>query len=75
MHSNHTDEGAASASASAAPETLDLDAARDLVAQDLDRRMQECSAEIQQVLAKYGMQMNVIPEQVIPARVSLVPLN
>jgi hypothetical protein len=69
VHSHHTDEGAPSAAASEIePETLD--AARAVIAQDEQRRMEACAAEIQAVLAKYGMQLDV------PApRISIVPLS
>lgn len=66
MHSNHTTEGAPSASI---PEREDpLSAARTLIAQDAQQRMECCAAEIEQVLAKWGMRL-----ETTPARVMLAP--
>lgn len=66
MHSHHTDEGAASAS-DPATETSDLETARALIAEEEQHRMQACAAEIQQVLAKYGMRMDVTQPQIVLA--------
>ncbi|MGW2895846.1 hypothetical protein ACWDAO_14795 [Streptomyces sp. NPDC001212] len=42
--------------------------ARRLVAEDEQQRMQACAAEVEQVLAKYGMRLDVTP-----AQITLVP--
>lgn len=64
MHSHHTDEGAPSVSA---PEPGDVESARALIAEEEQRRMQACAAELQQVLAKYGMRMDVTEPQIVLA--------
>lgn len=67
MHSHDPEqpvEGAASASAREDP----LSAARALIEQEQQARMEACAAEVQQVLAKYGMRLDVAP-----AQISLVP--
>lgn len=64
MHSTHTHEGTPSASAPAA-EPSDLDAARALIAEEEQRRINACAAEIQEVLEKYGMQMDVSKPQIV----------
>lgn len=62
MHSHHDHvEGAASASDPVAE-------ARRVVAQDEQARMQACAEEIQAVLAKHGMRLDVTP-----AQISIVP--
>ena len=50
------------------PEQSDLDAARALLAEEEKARMEACAAEIHQVLAKYGMRL-----EVTPAQIALVP--
>ena len=45
-----------------------LDDARRLIAEHEQQRMQACAAEIEQVLARYGMRLDVTP-----AHISLVP--
>jgi hypothetical protein len=67
VHSNHTDEGAASVSA---PEEVDpIAAAHALIANELQQRKERCVAEIEQVLAKYGMRLHVPMPQItiVPA--------
>ena len=69
MHPQLTEEGTHQASAFT-PEQGDLDAARALLAEEEKARMQACAAEIQEVLAKYGMTLEVPPPQIalVPAR-------
>lgn len=50
------------------PESDPLAEARRLVAEDEQQRMQACAAEVEQVLAKYGMRLDVTP-----AQITLVP--
>lgn len=65
MHSHHDHtEGAASVSAGEAPE---LEAARALLAQEEQHRMETCAAEIQAVLERHGMRMEVTPAQIVLA--------
>lgn len=68
MHSDHTEEGLQTPVA--APAQSDLDAARALLAEEEKARMQACTTEIQEVLAKYGMTLEVPPPQIalVPAR-------
>lgn len=67
MHSHHAHtEG--SPSASAIPGDP-VSSARALLAQEEQRRMEECAAEIQEVLARHGMKLEVSPVQI-----GLVPL-
>lgn len=61
MHSNHLEEGSPSASA---VEGDALTAARQLLAEEQQQRMVACSQEISEVLARYGMQLEVTPSQV-----------
>lgn len=68
MHSHdpeHTPEGAPSAGAAPDP----LLAARALIANDQQARMEACAAELQQVLNKHGMRLEVTPAQIaiVPA--------
>ena len=49
---------------SAGAERSDLDAARALLAEDEQARMKACAAEIQEVLTKYGMSLEVTPSQI-----------
>jgi hypothetical protein len=67
MHSNHTHEGAQSASAAEQPDPLAE--ARALIAKDSQERMERCAEEIHAVLDKYGMRLDVAPPQIsiIPA--------
>lgn len=44
--------------------------ARALIARDLQQRMEACAAEIEAVLAKHGMRLDVTP-----AQISIVPAN
>lgn len=69
MHSHHTDEGAPTASATQ-PASGDVEAARALLAEEEQQRMQACAAEIQEVLAKYGMQIQVSEPQIVLAPTS-----
>ncbi|MEU2924206.1 hypothetical protein ABZ636_03965 [Streptomyces sp. NPDC007251] len=62
MHSNHTEEGAPSASAS--EQSDPLAEARALIAKDSQERMQACAAEIEEVLARHGMRLDVTPAQI-----------
>lgn len=64
-----TEEGTQPTSA-AAPGQSDVDAARALLAQEEQARMQACAAEIQEVLAKYGLALEVPPPKIalVPAR-------
>ncbi|WP_328757471.1 hypothetical protein [Streptomyces sp. NBC_00271] len=64
MHSHTTDEGAPSASALEDP----LAAARALIAHEQQARMEACAAELQQVLEKHGMRLDVAQPQI-----SIVP--
>lgn len=50
--------------AAAGPGQSDLDAARALLAEEEKARMQACAAEIQEVLARYGMTLEVPPPQI-----------
>ncbi|MFI5687926.1 hypothetical protein [Streptomyces sp. NPDC051636] len=63
MHSHHTDEGAQSAGPATA-QPVDLEAARAALAADEDRRIRECAAEIEEVLARYNMRLDVTPAQI-----------
>lgn len=63
MHSHHPkqpEEGTPSASAPKDP----LAAARVLIAQEEQARMEACAAELQEVLAKHGMRLDVAPAQI-----------
>lgn len=62
MHSNHTDEGGPTASA---PERDDVEAARELLAKDLQERMEACNAEIHEVLDKYGMKLDITKPEIV----------
>lgn len=42
-----------------------LEAARALLAQEIDSRMEACRAEVAEVLAKYGMTLDVSPATVV----------
>ena len=57
--------GAPSASAEEDP----LAQARSLLAAEEQQRMQQCAGEIEQVLARYGMRLDVTPAQItiVPA--------
>ncbi|MEU8469610.1 hypothetical protein AB0F30_17080 [Streptomyces sp. NPDC029006] len=66
MHSHHTTEGAPSASV-AEPEQADVEAARAVLAQEEQRRIQACAAELQEVLTRYGMTLEVAPAQIVLA--------
>jgi len=62
MHVHHAEaEGAQSASLPDDP----LHAARELIAEEQRMRLQACAEEIQAVLAKYGMRLDVTPPQVV----------
>ena len=71
MHTNHTpNEGASSASQAPAaegdePQVDPVAEARRLVAEDEAARMQACAAEIQEVLARYGMSLEVTPPRIV----------
>lgn len=69
MHSRPLGEDA-QPTPTATPEQSDLEAARALLAEEEKARMQACAAEIQEVLAKYGMTLEVPPPQIalVPAR-------
>ena len=69
MHSRTLEDGAQQPP-STTPEPSDLDAARALLAEEEKARMQACAVEIQEVLAKYGMTLEVPPPQIalVPAR-------
>ncbi|MFK0151213.1 hypothetical protein ACIQVK_03910 [Streptomyces sp. NPDC090493] len=67
MHTSH-DHGEGAASASGEPPVDPVAEARRLVAEDQAARMRACAEEIQAVLAKYGMQLDVTPPQI-----SIVP--
>lgn len=63
MHSHHDhSEGEASASS---PPPAGLEAARALIEQEEARRMQACAEEIQAVLERYGMVLEVTPAQIV----------
>lgn len=61
MHSSHTDEGAASASAPEDP----IATARRVIAEDERARVEACAAEIEQVLARHGMRLEVSPAHIV----------
>ena len=69
MHSRPLEEDA-QPTPPATPEQSDLEAARALLAEEEKARMQACAVEIQEVLAKYGMTLEVPPPQIalVPAR-------
>jgi hypothetical protein len=68
MHSNHTTEGAVSASAAQVDPIAE---ARALIAKDSQERMTACAAEIEQVLAKHGMRLETAPVQIVLVPVPL----
>lgn len=57
MHTNHREvEGAPSASGA---DLSEIEAARALLVEESQRLLEACSAEIEAVLAKYGMRLKV----------------
>ena len=65
MHSHHTHEGAPSASTPASAE--EVEAARRLLASQDEQeqaRLTACAEEIQEVLARHGMRLEVSPGQI-----------
>lgn len=70
MHSHHDHtEGAATASSSPSEQDA-VTAARMLIADEEQARMRACAAELEQVLARYGMRLDVAPPQI-----SIVPAS
>jgi metal-dependent hydrolase (beta-lactamase superfamily II) len=69
MHSHH-DHSEGAASASAAGELTEVEAARQILAQEEQRRMEACAAEIKEVLERHGMRLDVSQPQIVLAPAS-----